>query len=108
MEKGIVNYTPKEPANNGVQYLKVQQVLNVPLVIESASIETVDGLRGPYESMVLNTDRGAIRTGAKVLVEQMKSNLHLFEKGQKLRVKIVAKTGKKPPYMTYFSFERPD
>jgi hypothetical protein len=100
----IVEFEPKQPSTS-VEFVKVQMVLNIPIVVEKASIEEhVKGQRGEYDRVTLTTDRGVIRTGAKVLVQQAKDFIPLLSEGKKIRLKIVAKTS---PAGTYYKFDKP-
>jgi hypothetical protein len=100
----IVEFEPPPKEEPKEKYLKPIEVLNIPIIIESYSIEKRPGRKGDYDNLILVTDKGKIQTGAKVLVKQILAKKDVFENGNKLRAIIKTKTS---PAGTYYYFEKP-
>jgi hypothetical protein len=101
----VIEFEAPPRDENEEQYVKLVEVLNMPIVIESFFTEEATGTRGKYESLTMVTDKGTIRTGAKVLVKQLKAKKDVFDAGNKLRAVIKMKPSKAGG--TYYYFDHP-
>ncbi|MEM0142475.1 MAG: hypothetical protein QXL94_00775 [Candidatus Parvarchaeum sp.] len=100
----VVEYKP-QPKEDGERYLKVQEVLNIPLVVSEMRVEERDGKRGKYKSLSIICDKGKVVTGAQVLVKEAENSImQILKDGTKMRLKISAKTTANG---TYYFFDRP-
>jgi hypothetical protein len=89
-EDSVIEYRPQISRPYAVQYVRIDEILNLPIYIKNFVIEKFNDREIAH--ILIETLDGreiATRTSSRVLIKQLQPFKNAFEAGKKLKAKIV-------------------
>ena len=89
-EDSVIEYRPQISRPYNVQYIKIDEILNITILIKDFTIERFNDreiMHILFET--LDGKEMATRTSSKVLIKQLQPFENAFKAGKKLKAKIV-------------------